>query len=301
MKEGDNLMEHMTYMTSLAEQLRELKEDISTKKFATVILGSLLDSYENFISSLNARNIDELEWDSIKGSLIEEYMNRKEKDEKQIPTSNDALFTSGNRRQFNHRAHSARGTGRPTSSRLNFRREGSGGSRDHHSRTSQSRNQNGSEESRGPKCFKCQEYGHIVKNCPLSNKKGAGHSIVAQENKGEPNARQKSIKQDQNQLELDFQEISLVSSTNCKLTNGWYIDSAPSKDMTFNKGLIFDFIEYNRPLNISLGDDTVILALGESKVKLTCCNGFDKVVLVLYKVLYVPKLAKNVLSIPAMA
>ena len=238
MKEGDNLMEHITYMTSLAEQLRELKEDISTKKFAT-------DSYENFISSLNARNIDELDWDSIKGSLIEQYMNLKEKDEKQIPTSNEALFTSGHRRQFNHRAHSGRGTFRPTSSRPNFRR---GRSRDHHSRTSQSRNQNGSEESRGPKCFKCQEYGHIVKNCPLNNKKGAGHSIVVQENKGEPDAKQESIKQDQNQLELDFQEISLVRSTNCKFTNGWYIDSAASKHMTFNKDLIFDFIEYNRPI-----------------------------------------------------
>ncbi len=66
MKEGDNLMEHITYMTSLAEQLRELKEDISARKFATVILGSLPDSYENFISSLNARNIDELDWDNIK-------------------------------------------------------------------------------------------------------------------------------------------------------------------------------------------------------------------------------------------
>ena len=62
--------------------------------------------------------------------------------------------------------------------------------------------------------------GHIVKNCPLNNKKGAGHSIVAQENKGEPDAKQESIKQDQNRLELDFQEISLISSTNCRLTNG---------------------------------------------------------------------------------
>ena len=87
-------------------------EDISTKKFTTVILESLPDSYENFISSLNARNIDELEWDSIKGSLIEEYMNHEEKDKKQIPTSNNALFTSGHRRQFNHCAHSARSTGR---------------------------------------------------------------------------------------------------------------------------------------------------------------------------------------------
>ena len=35
------LMEHLTYMTSLAEQLRELKEEITPQRFATVILGSL--------------------------------------------------------------------------------------------------------------------------------------------------------------------------------------------------------------------------------------------------------------------
>ena len=53
-------------------------------------------------------------------------------------------------------------------------------------------------------------------------------------------------------------------------------------------------------MNISLGDDMVISALGEGKVKLTCCNGFDKV-LVLHEVLYVPKLAKNLFSVPALA
>ena len=31
MKEDDDLMEHITYMTSLAEQLHEMKEDISSK------------------------------------------------------------------------------------------------------------------------------------------------------------------------------------------------------------------------------------------------------------------------------
>lgn len=67
MQEGADLMKHLTYMTSLAEQLRELKEDISPKKFATVILGSLPDSYNNFLTSLNARDAQELEWDNIKG------------------------------------------------------------------------------------------------------------------------------------------------------------------------------------------------------------------------------------------
>ena len=68
MKEGDNLMEHITDMTLLTEQLQELKENISIKKFAVVFVGSLPNSYENFNSSLHARNTDELEWDSIKGS-----------------------------------------------------------------------------------------------------------------------------------------------------------------------------------------------------------------------------------------
>ena len=56
MKEGTDLMEHLTCMTSLAEQLRELKEEITPQKFATVILGSLPESCNNFISSLNAPN-----------------------------------------------------------------------------------------------------------------------------------------------------------------------------------------------------------------------------------------------------
>ena len=61
MKEGHGLIEHITYITSLAEQLREMKEDITSKKFATVILGSLPESYDNFMTSLNARNAEEIE------------------------------------------------------------------------------------------------------------------------------------------------------------------------------------------------------------------------------------------------
>ena len=90
--EGADLMQHITMMTSLAEQLREFEEEISSRKFATVILGSLPESYDNFVSSLNARTADELNWDNIKGPLIEEYMKRKDKRDQQH-SSNDALFT----------------------------------------------------------------------------------------------------------------------------------------------------------------------------------------------------------------
>ena len=83
-------MKHLTYMTSLAEQLREMK-DISTRKFATVVLGSLPESYDNFLTSLNARNAEELDWDNIKGLLIEEYLKKKEKNNGS-KTQDSALF-----------------------------------------------------------------------------------------------------------------------------------------------------------------------------------------------------------------
>ena len=96
MEEGGDLMEHLTRMTSLAEQLRELKEDVTPRKFATVVPGSLPDSYETFISSLNARKAEELDWESIKPLLTEEYLKRKEKYEKPSSSStlrsDDALF-----------------------------------------------------------------------------------------------------------------------------------------------------------------------------------------------------------------
>ncbi len=62
-------------MTSLAEQLREKKEDISSRKFAIVVLGSLPESYGSFPISLNGRNAEQVDWDSL---LIEEYLKRKD-------------------------------------------------------------------------------------------------------------------------------------------------------------------------------------------------------------------------------
>ena len=97
MKEDADLMQHLTHMTSLAEQLREINEEISSKKFATVVLGSLPDSYDNFLTSLNARSADDLDWESVKGLLIEEYMKRTEKNEKQ-ESDNALLSVEENRR-----------------------------------------------------------------------------------------------------------------------------------------------------------------------------------------------------------
>jgi len=44
------------------------------RKFTTVELGSLPESYDNFLTSLNAGNAYDLHWENVKGLLIEEYV-----------------------------------------------------------------------------------------------------------------------------------------------------------------------------------------------------------------------------------
>ena len=61
-----------------------------------MVLGSLPESYDNFLTSLNARNADDLDWENVKGLLIEEYMKRAEKNENKKATDN-ALFVNRGR------------------------------------------------------------------------------------------------------------------------------------------------------------------------------------------------------------
>ena len=103
MREEDDMMEHITLMTTLAQQLRDLGEVITPRKFATTILGSLPESYETFVLTLNARGANELDWESIKGSLQEEYAKRKERNSGRFRHCNEALIARGADQHRNNR------------------------------------------------------------------------------------------------------------------------------------------------------------------------------------------------------
>ena len=201
-------------MTSLAEQLREMNEEISSKKFATVVLGSLPESYDNFLTSLNARNADDLDWENVKGLLIEEYMKRAEKNEKDKSADN-ALFVNRGR-NFNRGRHQARGGSRGANSARGARFPNfnpTKGSQPHC---------DGREKLKGITCFKCNQDGHTVKNCPYNNR--------------QYNSRRESS----NMAELE--RVALISST-MNRSDEWFIDSAATND----KSILKNYVQYDQP------------------------------------------------------
>ena len=175
MVEGGDLLKHITEMTNLAEQLKEMDDEISSKKFAVAVLGSLPESYDNFLTSLNSRGADTLDWNSIRGALMEEYHKRKEKEKHRA--DDEALFTN----RFEHSSHDGyRNRGSNNSNRGGFHnRGGSNSNRGGFSSRGGFSNRGGTRGNfRGQRrhpyqftgtCYKCDELGHRANVCPRNN------------------------------------------------------------------------------------------------------------------------------------
>ena len=93
-------MEHITYMASVAEQVRDMRDEICNSN--VLMLACLPESHENFIPSLDAHKVEDLKWEKVKSLLIKEYAKRKEK-QTESPGQNDALFSKTNSHSYSSR------------------------------------------------------------------------------------------------------------------------------------------------------------------------------------------------------
>ena len=349
MTEGADLNEHLTKMQELANRLRELKEDVSERKFATTILGSLPESYDVFISSLNARSADQLNWDEIKPLLIEEYTRRKEKVQQR---SEDALFmqrgasssqqhannfpnTNDGRNQGGRRSNNNR-----RNYNQNFRQQQHNFQQQQiqqQQRSNPNFNNNSSNQNFPPPamntnfnfsqprqmnnmnhitCFKCNRTGHKALFCPNDMEEarfcGEGRRVMNDEsifNMNEsPNKRRKLNNERNGGRAIDNStfienDVALTSSDEGKRNDEWFLDSAASANMTFDGDNLQDYQDYNKPSNVFLGDNHYIPAIGEGKLQMTSNNDNTGKAsdLVLNRVLHVPQLAKNLVSVRSIA
>ena len=350
MSEGSDLNEHLTKMTELASRLRELKEDISPKKFATTVLGSLPESYDVFISSLNARSADQLDWDEIKPLLIEEYTRRKEKVQQR---NEEAMFSQrmppGNQQHHvnQFRSHTNQGGRRGTTNRRqnqnhnhnfqqssqNFQQRGVPNfnnqmnsqmnnqtnfpsNMNSNFQFSQQRSMNTTRGGTTITCFRCNEPGHKAFVCPHNSEEASFVSSVGRRMDSDETARIESPNKRRklndgnnfgvvdNQYSLIQDDVALTSSSKEGQRNEeWFLDSAASSNMTHNENNLEEYKDYKEPSNVFLGDDRYIPAIGEGKLKMKTAdeNTGKSSELVLNRVLHVPQLAKNLISVSSIA
>uniref|UniRef100_H3H9M9 CCHC-type domain-containing protein n=1 Tax=Phytophthora ramorum TaxID=164328 RepID=H3H9M9_PHYRM len=77
MEEGDDVLEHINKLKTLAEQLDAVGAPVSEDDLVITLLGSLSESYQFLITALESR-ADSLSWELVTSRLLHEDMKRKE-------------------------------------------------------------------------------------------------------------------------------------------------------------------------------------------------------------------------------
>ena len=95
-------------------------------------------------------------------------------------------------------------------------------------------------------------------------------------------------------------EIASTVNTNASKKNVWLIDSGASKHMTPEKAKMSNYTKFSKPLPVKLADNNVLYAYGKGNLRFPVFDGTRKFNLFLEDVLYVPKILRNLLSLPTM-
>ena len=95
MEDGDDVLEHINKLRTLAEQLDAVGAPVSDEDLVITLLSSLNDSFQFLITALESRS-DELTWELVTSRLLHEDLKRKEQ-HGGVSASDQAFYTNGKR------------------------------------------------------------------------------------------------------------------------------------------------------------------------------------------------------------
>lgn len=123
-------------------------------------------------------------------------------------------------------------------------------------------------QTKGPRCYSCNNYGHIAKHCKVKN----------------------------NKKQTDNSFVAVFSATNSN-DSGWYVDSGAAMHMTMNKDWIYD--ETPPPIKtirVANNKELRVESCGKVNIHVKSKNRSTNSIQVT-DVLYVPELSTNLLSV----
>ena len=135
------------------------------------------------------------------------------------------------------------------------------------------------------RCYGCGEVGHFRRDCPKRK---------------ESHRAKPATEGSHSESESEECTGAFVVSAKTHETSEWMVDSGASSHMTCKQELLRDYKEFEKPEKVSLGDGRSVEAIGVGNIHLNMqFKVSDPKRCVMYRVLYVPKLACNLFSVRA--
>ncbi|KAL0316667.1 UNVERIFIED_CONTAM: Retrovirus-related Pol polyprotein from transposon TNT 1-94 [Sesamum radiatum] len=265
MKDSETIDEYYTKVRELVNQLKAYGEDIPEKRVVEKLLISVTEKYDPIVTTIEeTKDITTLTVTELVGSL-EAYEKRRSRREE---NSLENAFQS----------------------KLNMRSQNSNRKEENFKSTMEDKKKQNMRPCRickrtnhlekdcyfrgKPQCRNCKRFGHVEKDCRL---KGNHQANCIEEN---------------NSSDQLFYTCNSVAETG---EATWYIDSAASNHMTYNKGA-FQTLDESFKTNVKLGDNHIVKVEGKGSVAINTKKGTR----IINDVMYIPNLRTNLFSVGQM-
>ncbi|KAL0403671.1 UNVERIFIED_CONTAM: Retrovirus-related Pol polyprotein from transposon TNT 1-94 [Sesamum radiatum] len=268
MKDSETIDEYYTKVRELVNQLKAYGEDIPEKRVVEKLLISVTEKYDPIVTTIEeTKDITTLTVTELVGSL-EAYEKRRSRREE---NSLENAFQS----KLNMRSQNSNRKEENSKSTMGDKKKPSRGK---YMPCRICKRTNHLEKDcyfRGkPQCRNCKKFGHVEKDCRL---KGNHLANCIEEN---------------HSCDQLFYTCNSVAETGDAT---WYIDSAASNHMTYNKGA-FQKLDESFKTNVKLGDNHIVKVEGKGSVAINTRKGTR----IINDVMYIPNLRTNLFSVGQM-
>ncbi|UYV64622.1 hypothetical protein LAZ67_3001360 [Cordylochernes scorpioides] len=256
------MQQHITTMMELVDKLRTIGETLKDSHITAILLCSLPKSYSNLITMLESRSDDELTLEFTKNKLLDEHTRRVEssKDESTASKALKSLHGASSQRRQKEKKF----------------------------------------------CSFCHKPNHSKEECWHYQKRNNSNKEYKYENFRRGNVpkytNQSSVTQEQstNQRTTKGPNPKALNCTQREASvHNWFVDSGATSHMAYDESF---FTELNREQTqnvvVANGNKLQVKGIGQGEIKVITPQGKTDTLL-LTKVLYIPELTDNLLSVSA--
>ena len=260
MKPGEQMLVYINRVRQMASVLSSMGVIIDDKEMAMAVLNGLPSSFQTLITALDAIGDEDptFTFDKVRSLLLQEE--RRASILKPGSSSSDSA------------ALLSRSGKQPGSNRKKCT---------HCGRTNHTE----------PYCW--QKYGRPSRSRPARSKPSA--MVTLTDSEGNPPSNSVSASTFHNDEEKEY--VCLMSTTPGSLhTSTWYIDSAATSHMTFDRSMFVSYKEIT-PFSVTLGDKSTSMAVGRGDVRLMISLYGEIKQCILRDVLHVPSFVFSLISV----